>query len=52
MKNNNGLLIGSGFAASVFVFGITSGMISLKTASIASLVGVPAALITHIATDS
>lgn len=52
MKNYNGLLIGSGFAASVFVFGVTSGMISLKTASVASLVGIPAALISHIATDS
>jgi hypothetical protein len=52
MKNYNGLLIGSGFAASVFVFGVTSGMISLKDASIASLVGLPAALISHIVTDS
>jgi hypothetical protein len=52
MKNNNGLLIGSGFAASLLAFGITSGMISLKDASIASLVGFPAALITHVVTDS
>jgi len=52
MKNYNGLLIGSGFAASVFVFGVTSGMISFKDASIASLVGLPAALISHIVTDS
>ena len=52
MKNYNGLIIGSGFAASIFVFGITSGMISLKTASIASLVGLPAALISHGITDS
>jgi hypothetical protein len=52
MKNTNGLIIGSGFAASVFAFGITSGMISFKDASIASLVGIPAALISHNATDS
>jgi hypothetical protein len=52
MKNTNGLIIGSGFAASVFAFGITSGMISFKDASIASLVCIPAALISHIATDS
>jgi chromosome segregation ATPase len=52
MKNYNGLIIGSGFAASVFAFGITSGLVSLKDASVASLVGIPAALITHIATDS
>jgi chromosome segregation ATPase len=52
MKNNNGLLIGSGFAASVLVFGITSGMISLKNASIASLIGIPSALISHVVTDS
>lgn len=52
MKNYNGLLIGSGFAASVFVFGLTSGLISVKNASIASLIGIPAALITHIVTDS
>jgi peptidoglycan hydrolase CwlO-like protein len=49
---NNGLIIGSGFAASLLAFGITSGMISLKDASIASLVGLPAALITHVVTDS
>jgi hypothetical protein len=52
MKNNNGLIIGSGFAASVFAFGITSGVITFKDASIASLLAAPAALITHIATDS
>jgi len=52
MKNTNGLIIGSGFAASVFAFGITLGMISFKDASIASLVCIPAALISHIATDS
>lgn len=52
MKNYNGLLIGSGFAASVFVFGLTSGLISVKNASVASLVGIPAALITHVITDS
>ncbi len=52
MKTHNGLLIGSGFAASVFAFGIASGAISLKDASIASLVGIPAALISHTLTDS
>jgi hypothetical protein len=52
MKNYNGLLIGSSFAASVFVFGITSGLISVKNASIGSLVGLPAALISHVVTDS
>src|SRR4028119_1847010 len=52
MKTHNGLLIGSGFAASVFAFGIASGAISLKDASIASLVGIPAALISHTVTDS
>jgi len=52
MKNNNGLLIGSGFAASLLAFGVTSGVITFKDASIASLLAAPAALITHIATDS
>lgn len=52
MKNNNGLLIGSGFAASILAFGVTSGLISFKDASIASLIGLPAALISHVATDS
>jgi TolA-binding protein len=52
MKTHNGLLIGSGFAASVFAFGIASGAISFKDASIASLVGIPAALISHTLTDS
>jgi hypothetical protein len=52
MKTNNGLLIGSGFAASVFAFGLASGMISLKNASVASLIGIPAALVTHVITDS
>jgi hypothetical protein len=52
MKSQKGLLIGSSFAASVFAFGIASGAISLKDASIASLVGIPAALISHIVTDS
>lgn len=52
MKNNNGLLIGSGFAASVLAFGVTSGVITFKHASIASLIGLPAALITHVVTDS
>ena len=52
MKNYSGLIIGSGFAASVFAFGITSGLITLKDASVASLVGIPVALVTHIATDS
>jgi hypothetical protein len=52
MKTHNGLLIGSGLAASVFAFGIASGAISFKDASIASLVGIPAALISHTLTDS
>jgi hypothetical protein len=52
MKSQKGLLIGSSFAASVFAFGIASGAISLKDASIASLVGIPAALISHTVTDS
>src|SRR4028118_1257823 len=52
MKNNNGLIIGSGFAASLLAFGVTSGVITLKDASIASLLAAPAALITHIVTDS
>lgn len=52
MKTNNGLLIGPGFAASVFAFGLASGMISLKNASVASLIGIPAALVTHVITDS
>ena len=52
MKNNNGLLIGSGFAASLLAFGVTSGVISFKDASIASLLAAPAALITHVVTDS
>ncbi|HEY9821024.1 MAG TPA: hypothetical protein V6D35_09645 [Candidatus Sericytochromatia bacterium] len=52
MKNNNGLIIGSGLAASLLAFGVTSGLISLKDASIASLLAAPAALITHIVTDS
>jgi chromosome segregation ATPase len=52
MKNNNGLIIGSGFAASLLAFGVTSGVITFKDASIASLLAAPAALITHIATDS
>jgi hypothetical protein len=52
MKNQKGLLIGSGFAASVFVFGITSGLISPKDAAIASLFAVPSALTAHIVTDS
>jgi hypothetical protein len=52
MKNYNGLLIGSGFAASLLAFGVTSGVITLKDASVASLFAVPAALITHIVTDS
>lgn len=52
MKNYNGLLIGSGFAASLLAFGVTSGAISFKDASIASLLAVPAALITHVVTDS
>jgi hypothetical protein len=49
MKNNNGLLIGSGFAASLLAFGVTSGLVTFKDASIASLLAAPAALITHIA---
>jgi hypothetical protein len=52
MKNNNRFLIGSGFAASVLAFGVTSGVITFKDASIASLLAVPAALISHVATDS
>jgi hypothetical protein len=52
MKTQKGLLIGSGFAASVFAFGIASGLISPKDAAIASLVGIPAALTAHIVTDS
>jgi hypothetical protein len=52
MKSQKGLLIGSSFAASVFAFGIASGAISFKDASIASLVGIPAALISHTVTDS
>jgi DNA-directed RNA polymerase subunit RPC12/RpoP len=52
MKSQKGLLIGSSFAASVFAFGIASGAISLKDASIASLVGIPVALISHTVTDS
>lgn len=52
MKLSNGLLIGSGFAASILAFGVTSGLISFKDASIASLIGLPAALISHVATDS
>lgn len=52
MKLSNGLLIGSGFAASILTFGVTSGLISFKDASIASLIGLPAALISHVATDS
>jgi hypothetical protein len=52
MKNNNGLIIGSGFAASLLAFGVTSGVITFKDASIASLLAAPAALITHIVTDS
>jgi hypothetical protein len=52
MKNNNGLIIGSGFAASLLAFGVTSGLVTFKDASIASLLAAPAALITHIATDS
>jgi hypothetical protein len=52
MKTHNGLLIGSSLAASVFAFGIASGAISFKDASIASLVGIPAALISHTLTDS
>jgi hypothetical protein len=52
MKTQKGLLVGSGFAASVFAFGIASGLISIKDASIASLVGIPAALTAHIVTDS
>ena len=52
MKNHNGLLIGSGFAASLLAFGITSGVITFKDASIASLLAAPVALITHITTDS
>jgi len=51
MKNHNGLLVGSGFAASLLAFGITSGVITFKDASIASLLAAPAALITHITTD-
>jgi hypothetical protein len=35
MKNQKGLLVGSGFAASVFAFGIASGLISPKDAAIA-----------------
>jgi len=52
MKNNNGLIIGSGFAASLLAFGVTSGLITFKDASIASLLAAPAALITHVVTDS
>ncbi len=52
MKTHNSLLIGSGLAASVFAFGIASGAIGFKDASIASLVGIPAALISHTVTDS
>jgi hypothetical protein len=52
MKNNNGLIIGSGFAVSLLAFGVTSGVITLKDASIASLLAAPAALITHVVTDS
>ena len=52
MKNNNGLIIGSGFAASLLAFGVTSGVITFKDASIASLLAAPAALITYIVTDS
>jgi hypothetical protein len=52
MKNNNGLIIGSGFAASLLAFGVTSGVITFKDASIASLLAAPAALITHVVTDS
>jgi hypothetical protein len=52
MKSQKGLLIGSSFAASVFAFGIASGAISFKDASIGSLVGIPAALISHTLTDS
>jgi len=52
MKNQKGLLIGSGFAASVFAFGIASGLISPKDAAIASLLAVPSALTAHIVTDS
>jgi len=52
MKNHKGLLIGSGFAASVFAFGIASGLISPKDAAIASLLAVPSALTAHIVTES
>jgi hypothetical protein len=52
MKNHKGLLVGSGFAASVFAFGIASGLISPKDAAIASLFAVPSALTAHIVTDS
>ena len=52
MKNNNGLLIGSGFAASLLAFGVTSGIITLKNASIASLLSTPSAFIAHVITDS
>jgi len=52
MKNNSGLLIGSGFAISLVAFGVTSGAITLKDVSIASLLSVPAALIAHMITDS
>jgi hypothetical protein len=52
MKNYKGLLVGSGFAASVFAFGIASGVISPKDAAIASLLAVPSTLTAHIVTDS
>jgi predicted nucleic acid-binding Zn-ribbon protein len=40
------------FCASVFAFGIASGLISPKDAAIASLLAVPSALTAHIVTDS
>ena len=52
MKNNSGLLIGSGFAISLVAFGVTSGAITLKDVLIASLLSIPSAFIAHVVTDS